>query len=161
MQDNSKQLTLKKGEIIQQQGDLNHKVYFVESGLLRSYAIDKNGKENVFLFAPEGWTIADYCSPDVPAELFIDALEASTVTVFPKDLKREEKHVGPIIKRLSVLQARIIMLQSTSAIERYEHFLQTYPDIAQRVPQRMIASYLGVNPETLSAAKSTWRKKTT
>ncbi|MEO1051753.1 MAG: Crp/Fnr family transcriptional regulator [Bacteroidota bacterium] len=154
-----KELKIKKGQIIQREGDENHKVYHVKSGLLRSYAIDKNGKESIFLFAPEGWTIADYNAPEVPSELFIDALEDSTVVALPKDLKREQQNVGPIIKRLSVLQSRIIMLQSTSAIERYEHFLKTYPEIAQRVPQRMIASYLGVNPETLSAAKSARRKK--
>ena len=155
------ELILKKGQIIQHKGDLNRKVYHVKSGLLRSYAIDKNGKENIFMFAPEGWTIANFRGPEAPAELFIDAIEDSTVSVTPKDLKREEKNVGPIVKRLAVLQTRIIMLQSTSAIERYEHFLQTYPEVAQRVPQRMIASYLGVNPETLSAAKSARQKKST
>ena len=51
------------------------------------------------------------------------------------------------------------MLISTNAIERYENFIETYPDIAQRVPQHMIASYIGVNPETLSAAKSKCIKK--
>lgn len=153
-----KKVELKKGELIQRKGDLNHKVYFVESGLLRSYAVDKNGKECVFMFAPERWTIADYKSTEVPAELYIDALEPSTVIELPKDLKREEKNIASILSWMAVLQTRIIMLQSTNAIERYEHFLTTYPDIVQRVPQRMIASYLGVNPETLSAAKSTWLK---
>ena len=52
------------------------------------------------------------------------------------------------------------MLISTNAIERYEHFIQAYPNIVQRVPQHMIASYIGVNPETLSAAKSQRLKKT-
>jgi len=152
-------ITIKKGQVLQRKGDLHHKLYYVESGLLRSYYIDKNGKESIFMFAPEGWTIADSRGPELAAELFIDALEDSTVRVLPKDLKQEEKNVGKIVKRLATLQTRVLMLLSTSAIERYEHFISTYPDIAQRVPQKMIASYLGVNPETLSAAKRKWLKK--
>ena len=54
---------------------------------------------------------------------------------------------------MEVLQKRIILLMSASAIERYEHFIETYPDIVQRVPQKLIASYLGITPEALSAAK--------
>jgi len=154
-----KKLHLKKGQIIQRAGEFNHKVYVVESGLLRSYTIDKNGKEKIFMFAPEGWNVAAYASPEEASYLFIDALEASTVIELTKDLRREEKNIAPIVKRLSVMQKRIIMLLSTHAIERYEHFIQTYPDIAKRIPQKMIASYLGVNPETLSAAKRAWLKK--
>ncbi|MEM9982072.1 MAG: Crp/Fnr family transcriptional regulator, partial [Bacteroidota bacterium] len=52
-----------------------------------------------------------------------------------------------------VLQQRVMMLMSASAIKRYEHFIETYPDIVQRVPQRMIASYLGITPEALSTVK--------
>ena len=65
-----------------------------------------------------------------------------------------EDHLDKISKRFSVLQRRITMLMSSSAIERYEHFLETYPQIVQRVPQRMIASYLGITPEALSKVKS-------
>jgi len=149
-----KEIILKKGDILQRSGELNTKVYHVKSGLLRSYSIDKNGKENIFMFAPEGWVIADTCDPETAAELFIDALEDSTITFFPKDLEREKQNIGALTKRMNKLQKRILMLISSNAIERYEHFVQEYPDIAQRVPQRMIASYLGVTPETLSAAKS-------
>ncbi|MEM6358730.1 MAG: Crp/Fnr family transcriptional regulator [Bacteroidota bacterium] len=147
-------IKLKKGEVLQRAGDLNHRVYHVESGLLRSYSIDKNGKENIFMFAPEHWIIADSHSAETRSNLYIDAIEDSMVSIHLKNTKTEEKNVGRIIKRLSVLQNRVIMLLSTCAIERYEHFLKTYPEIVQRVPQKMIASYLGVNPETLSAAKS-------
>lgn len=154
-----KKLTLKKGQIIQRKGDLNHQVYYVESGLLRSYCIDKNDRESIFMFAPEGWTIADSTNTGFPAELFIDALEDSEVVVLPKDLKREQQHIDKLVKRLSVMQNRIMMLLSSSAIERYTDFIEMYPDIAQRVPQKMIASYLGVTQETLSAAKSQWLKK--
>ncbi|MEL6811999.1 MAG: Crp/Fnr family transcriptional regulator [Bacteroidota bacterium] len=149
-----KEITIKKGEVIQRSGETGTKVYHVKTGLLRSYSIDNNGKENVFMFAPEGWVIADTCEPEAKSVLFIDALEDSTVVVLKKDLEREKQHVGALTKRLNALQKRILMLISTNAIERYEYFIQTYPNIAQRVPQHMIASYIGVNPETLSAAKA-------
>ena len=149
-----KEVTIKKGEIIQRSGELNTKVFQVRTGLLRSYSIDENGKENIFMFAPEGWVIADTCAPNTASILFIDAIEDSSVLVLDKNLEREKQHVDALAKRLNVLQNRILMLISTNAIKRYEHFIKTYPSIAQRVPQHMIASYIGVNPETLSAAKS-------
>lgn len=147
-----KRIEIKKGQIVQRKGDLNSKVYQVESGLLRSYTIDSKGKEHIFMFAPEGWIIADYAPPGHPAELFIDVLEDSVI------IQREKNAINiteteKLIKRLGVLQKRIIMLMSASAIERYEHFIETYPDIVQRVPQKLIASYLGITPEALSAAK--------
>ncbi|MEM6642413.1 MAG: Crp/Fnr family transcriptional regulator [Bacteroidota bacterium] len=152
-------LKIKKGEVVQRSGEFNTKVYRVQSGLLRSYRIDRDGKENVFMFAPEGWIIADAHGPDVPAVLFIDALEDSLVEVFPKDPKREKGNIPALTRRIATLQDRILMLTSTNAIERYEYFEKAYPNIVQRVPQKMIASYLGVTPETLSAAKAKRHKK--
>lgn len=144
-----KALTIKKGDILQRKGDLNSKVYSVQSGLLRSYAIDDKGKEHIFMFAPEGWIIADNLPPSIPCDLFIDALEDSDIIILQKDLSKEN-HSNKLIKRLSVLQKRVIMLMSASAMERYQHFVETYPQITQRVPQRMIASFLGITPEALS-----------
>jgi CRP-like cAMP-binding protein len=154
-----KTIKIKKGQVIQGAGEYHTKVYHVKTGLLRSYSIDNNGKENVFMFAPEGWVMADTCSPESPSVLFIDALEESTVVVLAKDLEREKKNVAALTKRLNALQKRVLMLISTNAIERYDYFIETYPNIAQRVPQHMIASYIGVNPETLSAAKAKRLKK--
>ncbi|MFL1896359.1 Crp/Fnr family transcriptional regulator [Aquimarina sp. 2-A2] len=154
-----KEITIKKGEIIQRSGEFDTKVYHVKTGILRSYSIDHNGKENIFMFAPEGWVIADTCEPESKSILFIDALEDSTVVVLQKDIEREKQNVGALTKRLNALQKRILMLISTNAIERYEYFIKTYPHIARRVPQHMIASYIGVNPETLSAAKAKRLKK--
>jgi CRP-like cAMP-binding protein len=132
----------------------------VKSGLLRSYYIDKKGKEHIFMFAPENWTIGDNVSPEKPCDLFIEALEDSIITVREKKIETET-NAQPLINRITVLQKRILMLMSSPAIERYEHFIDTYSDIVQRVPQKMIASYLGVTPETLSAAKKDWYKKHT
>ncbi len=112
------------------------------------------------MFAPEGWFIADAHAPDVPSVLYIDALEDSVVQVLPKDLEREKNNIPALTRRIGALQNRVLMLISSNAIERYEYFEKTYPKIVQRVPQKMIASYLGVTPETLSAAKSKRRKKT-
>ena len=145
-----KRINIKKGEVLQKSGELDSKVYHVVSGLLRSYSLDEKGKEHIFMFAPENWTIGDALPKDVPCELFIDALENSDVWVLEKDIQREAQNIGAFIKRLSVLQKRVIMLMSASAIQRYEHFEQTYPDIIQRVPQKMVASFLGITPETLS-----------
>jgi len=154
-----KEIILKKGEILQRSEQTNTKVYIVKSGLLRSYSIDKNGKEHVFMFAPEGWVIADSCPPESKSVLFIDALEDSVVTAFNKNLEREKQNLAALTKRLNALQKRVLILLSSNTLEKYERFIEQYPGIVQRVPQRMIASYIGVNPETLSSVKSKFLKK--
>lgn len=153
-----KKVNVAKGEILQRSGDLNSKIYKVVSGLLRSYSIDEKGKEHIFMFAPENWTIADSKPKEIPCDLFIDALEDSVVMVLNKDINRERKNVGAFIKRIAVLQNRVIMLMSFSAIKRFEHFEATYPEILQRVPQKMVASYLGITPEALSKVKNERKK---
>ena len=153
-----KRIEVKKGQILQTKGSLNSKIYYVESGLLRSYAISDKGKEHIYMFGSEGWIMADNVSPDEPCDLFIDALEDSVVLQKEKDIQ-EQHDVQKLTKRISVLQKRVIMLMCASAIERYEHFEATYPDIVQRVPQKMIASYLGITPEALSTVKRLRVKK--
>lgn len=153
--------SFKKGELIQSEGELSTKIFFVRKGLLRSYAIDEKGKEHIFMFASEGWIMSDGAEYNMPAELFIDAVEPTEVGVIDKKLFHEtiipiqdlNGRVMSLIRRVGVLQKRVIMLMSASALERYEHFLETYPEIVQRVPQRMIASYLGITPEALSKVK--------
>ncbi|MEM9077988.1 MAG: Crp/Fnr family transcriptional regulator [Bacteroidota bacterium] len=152
-----KETLIEKGHILQRCGEFNTKIYVVKSGLLRSYSIDEKGKEHTFMFAPENWTIADSISPELPCELFIEALEDSKILVLEKKIQNTA-NTRSLVNRINVLQKRVIMLMSSSAIERYQHFIETYSDITRRVPQRMIASYLGVTPETLSAAKRDWYK---
>lgn len=147
-----KKIQVSKGQILQHKGDYNSKVYFVKSGLLRSYSIDEKGREHIFMFAPEDWIIADNIPPEEPASLYIDALEDSFVIQQDKEAHAKDDF-EKLRKRLFVLQNRIILLMSASALERYEHFIATYPDIVQRVPQKMIASYLGITPEALSTVK--------
>lgn len=146
-----------KGQILLRRGDKSRKHYFVRSGLLRSYSVDEKGKEHIFMFAPEGWIIGDIGThvTDKEAHLFIDAIENSEVEVLENDIfSRTDLPTAEAFKkrdkRIYVLQKRIILLMSANLQERYRDFIETYPDIVQRVPQKMIASYLGVTPEALS-----------
>ena len=154
-----KKFTIEKGYILQKPGELNGKIYVVETGLLRSYSIDEKGKIHIFLFATEQWSIAEGGSPDLPCELFIDALEKSTIIEIEKSDETALIYSEELIKCIKILQRRIMMLMSASALERYEHFVRTYPQIVQRVPQKLIASYLGITPEALSKIKGGERKR--
>jgi CRP-like cAMP-binding protein len=161
--------TVKKGAVLQSKGDSGTRLYFVKKGCLRSYTIDEKGKEHIFMFAPEGWLISDIESQisETPAELYIDAIEDSELEVLDRNFfdNAQEYQIqmtnagrNKLFKRISVLQKRVIMLMSASASERYTDFLQTYPNIVQRVPQRMIASYLGITPEALSKIRGDMAK---
>ena len=152
-----------KGDILQREGENCSKAFFVKKGLLRSYTIDDKGKEHIFMFAPESWVIADIESQEFnqPAKLFIDCIEASEVIIldrsllFKSDLNIDQlkNNANLLSRRVAVLQRRVIMLMSASAKDRYELFLKTYPKIPNRVPQRMIASYLGITPQALSTIR--------
>ncbi|MEL6255715.1 MAG: Crp/Fnr family transcriptional regulator, partial [Bacteroidota bacterium] len=121
-----REIKIVKGQFLQKEGEYNTKGYIVKSGLLRSYSIDAKGKEHIFMFAPENWIIADTTPPHLPSELYIDALEDTLAIVFKKG-EEDNPDVQKLFSRLNVLQKRIIMLMSASSIERYEHFIETYP----------------------------------
>ena len=142
-----------KGQIVQHKGELNTKLYLVKKGLLSSYGLDAKGREHVFMFAPEDWLIADHNGLETPCALFIDALEDSEVVVIEKSSDYEPE-IQKLFNRLGALQHRIMLLLQATAFERYTDFVKTYPNITQRVPQRMIASYLGMTPEALSKLKN-------
>ncbi|MFT6035831.1 MAG: CRP-like cAMP-binding protein [Marivirga sp.] len=152
-----------KGDILQREGGNCSKAFFVKKGLLRSYTIDDKGKEHIFMFAPESWVVADIESQefDQPAKLFIDCVEESEVIILDRsllfssdlDIDQLKNNITLLSRRVAVLQRRVIMLMSTSAKDRYELFLETYPKIPTRVPQRMIASYLGITPQALSTIR--------
>ena len=153
----------KKGAVLQRQGERSSSSYYVRKGLLRSYIIDQKGKEHIFQFAAENWIIADLGSQvfDQPLELFIDCIEDSEVTIFSRECLAEadrsvemvSQDVSLLSRHIGVLQRRVLMLMSTAASERYEHFLKAYPDLPNRVPQHMIAAYLGITPQALSTIR--------
>lgn len=150
-----------KGQIILSKGSVCKHIFFVEQGLLRFYSIDEFGKEHILQFAPENWWLSDrnnLCS-DEPSEYFIDAYEESTVVLLKHDFIEKASAISNeyrtfnehILQRhITQLYHRINLLISTPAKKSYLEFLKTYPDITQRVPQWMIASYMGITPEALS-----------
>ncbi len=159
---------VKKGTIIQREGSLQLNSYAVVKGLLRSYIIDENGKEHIYMFAPEGWIIGDSHAAFIHGEtrIFIDALEDSEITTLDltiDNLSTEELKISleKALRRLGVLQNRVLMQMSSSAWDRYQHFVEIYPDLLARVPQRMIASYLGITPQALSRIRGEWAKSNT
>lgn len=159
----------KKGQILQYKGDRNSKIYFVKKGLVRSYDIDKNGRVHTFMFAISGQSIYDPNSINTskPSELFLDVIEDSVVeTINLKSLdtssipsKSKDVIISMLNTSLCELQNRVIKMMSASTYERYEFFLKKYPEIANRIPQWMIASYLGITPEALSSVKGKYYRQ--
>ena len=123
--------------------------------------IDETGKEHIISFAPETWWVTDGLSlaSETPSQYFIEAVEESDVLLI--DAPSHEQIVQRVpgiaaayrrgLQRAAAARdERIARAMSGSARERYQEFLKTYPSIAARVPQWMLASYLGITPETVS-----------
>lgn len=155
---------VKKGEFLLQAGEVCQHTYFVENGLLRMYSIDKNGKEHIIQFAPEKWMMSDRSSLyfNEKSNYYIDAVEDSDVLFLSPDFFHNLKMQFPgtitsndllLQKHIRSLQNRINSLLSDTAQERYLSFIKMYPDVMQRVPQWMVASYLGITPESLSRVR--------
>lgn len=152
---------LPAGEFFQRAGDVSRHAAFVAKGCLRSYVIDAKGKEHIVQFAPETWWLADSTSlrQRTPSQYFVDAIEDSELLLIdgPSHEKLVEQVAGyaaafrtGLQRHAAAKDERIVSALSASAEERYLDFLKTYPSIARRVPQKMLASYLGVSPETVS-----------
>lgn len=159
-----------KNKLLLKSGEICKNIFFVEKGLLRMYSIDKNGKEHVIQFAPESWLISDRSSMyfNEKSTYYIEAIEESEVLFLELDFfnKLTEKFPNSIPnsdliiqKHVRSLQDRINSLLGDTAEERYMKFIKMYPDLLLRVPQWMIASYLGITPESLSRVRKELAKK--
>ncbi len=162
--------TFAKDAVLIQQGQRVNKIYFVIAGCLRSYCIDKRGKEHTLQFGIKDWWISDYIAihNNQLATLTVECLKASTVIVF--DAKKlnniftqfpeYEPFQRNLLERHVVsLHQRILNQLQLTAAERYDLFLEQYPDIEQFTRNYHIASYLGVTQESLSRIRVEKSKK--
>lgn len=159
-----------KHEFLLREGDVCNQTFFVESGLLRMFSIDKNGKEHIIQFAPENWLISDRSSLyfNEKSKYYIEAVEDSEILLLKSDFFAKLNQVFPstahnndllLHKHIRNLQNRVNSLLAETAEERYMNFIKMYPNILLRVPQWMVASYLGITPESLSRVRKELARK--
>lgn len=152
---------LRKRQYLLQEGDVGKYIAFVEKGMLRSYSVDDKGVEHIIQFAFEGWWIGDQYSflTGEPSRYNVDALEDSELLLLSKSAEDNLLEQIPKMERFFRLllqnnhiasERRLLSSISRSAEQRYQELVQSCPSIPQRVPQHMMASYLGITPETLS-----------
>lgn len=162
--------TIEKGSILLQQGDICQYSFFVSKGLLRSYTIDENGKEHIIQFAPENWIISDRSSFyfNEASELFIDAIEETEIVLIDKNFINAAAEISTTFRQqdtvalhshIRQLQKRVNLLLGATAEQRYLDFITIYPSLTLRIPQWMMASYLGATPETLSRVRKELAKR--
>lgn len=156
---------IKKKEYLLKEGQICNARYFILKGCFRSYYIDDNGTEKVIHFGVENWWMTDYDSltTQKSSHLNIQAIEDSEVLVLDTNsfenlcvkLPKMERFFRIIAERTFVAsQRRIHYMFSYTGEEMYTIFSETFPNFVQRVPQYMLASYLGITPEFLSKIKA-------
>lgn len=155
--------TFEKNKVLLSPGETSNSTYFVTEGLMRCYSIDSKAKVNIIQFAPENWWLSDRNSFfNEPSDFYIDAIEPTTALLIPKNYFNDAAIHVPCLHDLNnnmlnnsirFMQKRINLLLSATAEERYLDFIKLYPNLTLRVPQWMIASYLGITPESLSRVR--------
>ncbi|WP_136480824.1 Crp/Fnr family transcriptional regulator [Cognatitamlana onchidii] len=153
-----------KGQYLVQQGDICRFTNFVVSGCTRTFLVDDKGQEHIIMFGIEDWWVSDIGSfiTQTPADYNVQCLENTSVYQFSyedqeamfESIPKLERLFRKLLERhLVSSQKRIVRGLSLNAKQQYQYFKDQYPNIEQRVPQYMIASYLGITKEFLSKLK--------
>ena len=162
----------KKNEIILKEGLQCNVINYVQQGALRAFHVDQDIDENIIMFAVNDWWITDMYSfvTGKPAIMNIDALEDTLVFQLHRDDLGDLYNSVPKFERFFRIvmqnayireQLRVIENLSMKAEDRYNNFLNKYPQFAHRLPLKQIASYLGITPEFLSVLRKRATKKIT
>ncbi|PTT12063.1 hypothetical protein DBR27_05865 [Flavobacterium sp. HMWF030] len=158
-----------KKNIILQEGEICRTINFVQSGTLRAFYRDPEGKESTIMFAISDWWITDMSCfiNQQPAMLNIETIEDSLILHLKKEdldelytkIPKFERFFRIIMQNAYIReQIRVIQNLSLSAEQRYYIFLEKYPQVAKQVRQKQIASYLGITPEFLSMIRANKNK---
>ena len=156
---------LRKRQYLLQEGDVSKYTAFVEKGMLRIFTVDDKGNEPILQFSMEGWWAGDLYSflTEEPSQYHIEAIEDCELLLITKpswDLLLEripafERYFRILIQNsLIATQRRLMGSMSETAEEKYTKLVNNFPGCLQRIPQHMIASYLGITRETLSRIRS-------
>jgi len=159
---------VKRNQFLVQPPDVAIYEHYVISGCLFEYYIDDDGIQHTLMFSPEGWWATDLQSflTRQESKYFIQALEDSEVLIITKDAFDKLLKDVPALNGYFVMlyqkaiigqNERLLNVLSTKVEERYLRFQKKYPQLENRVPQYLIASYLGVTPEFFSRVKSRMR----
>lgn len=162
---NSRVLHCKSGEILFSAGDTLEDLYFVFSGLVRYYYVTPDGKEFNKNFVSSGGVATSLSAflEARPAPFFIEALEPTILIAAPINFVRDlvardndwERLVSRFVRTLALQkEQREASFLMNTAEQRYEMFLQDYREIAGRLPQYHIASYVGITPVALSRIRA-------
>ncbi len=154
-----------KGQYIGQEGDVTRHLSFILDGTVRTFYLDDNGTEHIISFGIENWWVGDLGSmiTQKPADFNVQCVENSEVVQIPCEelealyiaIPKLERFFRLLMERAyASTQRRLVRNYSLSAKDRYLLFLDKYPETANRVPQYMIASYLGITKEFLSNIRS-------
>jgi CRP/FNR family transcriptional regulator len=160
-----KSITVKKKQLLLEEGQVCRSNYFIVSGCCRLYFIDIKGVEQTIQFGIENWWITDYTSFQMQnaSHFYIQAVENSTVIALDyhqqdelfKKIPKLERYFRLILqKAYSASQLRTKYFYSMTSEEMYWFFSKLFPEFVQRVPQYMLASYLGFTPEFLSKIRA-------
>lgn len=164
------QRTIKRRQMILQEGFLCKHYSFVVEGCFKMYGVDDRGNEHNIQFAAENDWIMDIGSfhSKKPSQLFIEAIEPSVVLQIEQhdlyflyiNIPKLDRIFKVIVENKFVeLQNRVLQTFSSTAETRYLSFLEQYPKLASRLPNTQIASYLGITPEFLSKIRKDVSRK--
>ncbi|MDX2247374.1 MAG: Crp/Fnr family transcriptional regulator [Bacteroidia bacterium] len=160
----------RKKEYLFMQGEFAKYVGFVNQGCLRYYQIDENGEDHIIYFAIETWWIGDLNSfySGQPTGFNLQALEPCEMFMYDKERFEKARFEIPTfdqyvkIRHAKATDARLERMMSQlseTAETRYLKLLEKFPDIFQRVPQHLIASFLGIQPQSLSRIRKQMSRK--
>ena len=156
---------LRKKQNLLAEGSICKHNYFVAKGLLRMFFVNERGVEQTIQFALENWWMADYTSFErqQPSEYYIQDVEKTEVLAISNDEQEALLQQHPAMERYfrlvhqrthAAAQFRIKSLYSLSREEQYHQFNNKYPEFVQRIPQYLLASFLGFTPEYLSEIRA-------